>query len=125
MPGNYPEENIQHSQHGESLKSRIPELIVTMCHPLLLELCSSYILKYTVICPYLHGSKIYFLVSVHILKLFVGTNISVLLKWKGTAHIYKMSVCGAERQKVMGGLEKLYDEELQKCVCRLESAGLV
>jgi hypothetical protein len=21
-PGNYPEENIQHSQHGESLKSR-------------------------------------------------------------------------------------------------------
>jgi hypothetical protein len=22
-PGNYPEENIQHSEHGESLKSRI------------------------------------------------------------------------------------------------------
>jgi hypothetical protein len=22
MPGNYPEENIQHSEHGESLKSR-------------------------------------------------------------------------------------------------------
>ena len=23
MPGNYPEEGIQHSEHGESLKSRI------------------------------------------------------------------------------------------------------
>ena len=23
MPGNYPEENIQHTEHGESLKSRI------------------------------------------------------------------------------------------------------
>jgi len=23
MPGNYPEESIQHSEHGESLKSRI------------------------------------------------------------------------------------------------------
>jgi hypothetical protein len=23
MPGNYPEENIQHLEHGESLKSRI------------------------------------------------------------------------------------------------------
>jgi hypothetical protein len=26
-PGNYPEENIQHSQHGESLKSRISFLL--------------------------------------------------------------------------------------------------
>ena len=25
-PGNYPEENIQHTEHGESLKSRIPAL---------------------------------------------------------------------------------------------------
>jgi len=25
-PGNYPEENIQHSEHGGSLKSRIHEL---------------------------------------------------------------------------------------------------
>jgi hypothetical protein len=24
-PGNYPEENIQHTEHGESLKSRIAE----------------------------------------------------------------------------------------------------
>jgi hypothetical protein len=24
-PGNYPEESIQHSEHGESLKSRMPE----------------------------------------------------------------------------------------------------
>jgi hypothetical protein len=26
MTGNYPEENIQHSQHGESLKSRMSAL---------------------------------------------------------------------------------------------------
>jgi len=25
-PGNYPEENIQHTEHGESLKSRIHEV---------------------------------------------------------------------------------------------------
>jgi hypothetical protein len=25
-PGNYPEESIQHSKQGESLKSRIPEI---------------------------------------------------------------------------------------------------
>jgi len=24
-PGNYPEESIQHSEHGESLKSRMPQ----------------------------------------------------------------------------------------------------
>ena len=36
-----------------------------------------------------------------------------------------MSVCGTERQELMGGLEKLCDEELQKCVCRLNSADLV
>jgi len=53
------------------------------------------------------------------------TNIPVYLKWKGTAHIYKMSARGTEGQEVMGGLEKLCDEELQKCVCRLDSAGLV
>jgi hypothetical protein len=29
-PGNYPEENIQHSEHGESLKSKI---ILYFCHP--------------------------------------------------------------------------------------------
>jgi hypothetical protein len=28
MPGNYPEESIQHSEHGESLKSRILKLDV-------------------------------------------------------------------------------------------------
>jgi hypothetical protein len=27
MPGNYPEESIQHSEHGESLKSRIRDMI--------------------------------------------------------------------------------------------------
>ena len=26
-PGNYPEENIQHTEHGESLKSRVNELV--------------------------------------------------------------------------------------------------
>ena len=26
MPGNYPEENIQHTEHGDSLKSRIHAL---------------------------------------------------------------------------------------------------
>ena len=26
-PGNYPEENIQHTEHGESLKSRIKSLL--------------------------------------------------------------------------------------------------
>jgi hypothetical protein len=36
-----------------------------------------------------------------------------------------MSVCGTEKQEVMGGLEKLCDEELQKCVGRVDSAGLV
>jgi len=25
-PGNYPEENIQHTEHGESLKSRIDDI---------------------------------------------------------------------------------------------------
>jgi hypothetical protein len=29
-PGNYPEESIQHSEHGESLKSRIQEYNVTL-----------------------------------------------------------------------------------------------
>jgi hypothetical protein len=28
MPGNYTEENIQHTEHGESLKSRIFRLVV-------------------------------------------------------------------------------------------------
>ena len=27
-PGNYPEESIQHSEHGESLKSRMDEINV-------------------------------------------------------------------------------------------------
>jgi hypothetical protein len=31
MPGNYPEESIQHSEHGESLKSRIFELSLPFC----------------------------------------------------------------------------------------------
>jgi hypothetical protein len=29
-PGNYPEENIQHTEHGESLKSRIIKLFTTI-----------------------------------------------------------------------------------------------
>jgi len=29
-PGNYPEESIQHSEHGESLKSRIKYLVVLL-----------------------------------------------------------------------------------------------
>jgi hypothetical protein len=29
-PGNYPEENIQHTEHGESLKSRVPTLFATL-----------------------------------------------------------------------------------------------
>jgi len=77
-----------------------------------------------VICPYIHGSKSHILVSVHIHKLFVGTNISAHLKWKGTACIYKMSVCGTEKQEVMGVLEKLCDDELQKCVGRVDSTGV-
>ena len=28
-PGNYPEENIQHTEHGESLKSRINHMLST------------------------------------------------------------------------------------------------
>jgi len=35
MPGNYPEENIQHTEQGESLKSRrihkFPALLLTLC----------------------------------------------------------------------------------------------
>jgi hypothetical protein len=27
-PGNYPEENIQHTEHGESLKSRMPKVLL-------------------------------------------------------------------------------------------------
>jgi hypothetical protein len=33
-PGNYPEENIQHTEHGESLKSRIHALIKLKYVPL-------------------------------------------------------------------------------------------
>ena len=33
-PGNYPEENIQHSKHGESFKSRISEPV---CYEMLDE----------------------------------------------------------------------------------------
>jgi len=33
MPGNYPEESIQRSEHGESLKSRIDEVICTVWIP--------------------------------------------------------------------------------------------
>jgi len=29
-PGNYPEENIQHSEHGKSLKSRILTVLLTV-----------------------------------------------------------------------------------------------
>jgi len=28
MPGNYPEENVQHTEHSESLKSRIFNLVI-------------------------------------------------------------------------------------------------
>jgi hypothetical protein len=31
-PGNYPEESIQHSEHGESLKWRIEKFITTILH---------------------------------------------------------------------------------------------
>ena len=31
-PGNYPEENIQHSEHGESLKSLILCLFLVLLH---------------------------------------------------------------------------------------------
>jgi hypothetical protein len=31
-PGNYPEENIQHTEHGESFKSRICLLIDIICY---------------------------------------------------------------------------------------------
>jgi hypothetical protein len=31
-PGNYPEENIQHTEHGESLKSRIHILLMKAHH---------------------------------------------------------------------------------------------
>jgi len=30
-PGNYPEESIQHSEHGKSLKSRMWCLLLQMC----------------------------------------------------------------------------------------------
>jgi hypothetical protein len=30
MPGNYPEESIQHSEHGESLKSRLHESFLSV-----------------------------------------------------------------------------------------------
>jgi hypothetical protein len=33
-PGNYPEESIQHSEHGESVKSRISE---SVCYEMLVE----------------------------------------------------------------------------------------
>jgi hypothetical protein len=33
-PGNYPEESIQHPEHGESLKSRI---IIFLCNKVVLE----------------------------------------------------------------------------------------
>jgi hypothetical protein len=36
-PGNYPEENIQHTEHGESLKSRsfMSLSSISLCQPLL------------------------------------------------------------------------------------------
>jgi len=42
-PGNYPEENIQHSEHGESLKSRIYSIISSILTP-------SYFIVWTAIC---------------------------------------------------------------------------
>ena len=30
-PGNYPEESVQHSEHGESLKSRVSGCVLTKC----------------------------------------------------------------------------------------------
>jgi len=35
-PGNYPRESIQHSEHGESLKSRVPLFFVLLLLLLLL-----------------------------------------------------------------------------------------
>jgi hypothetical protein len=34
-PGNYPEESIQHSEHGESLKSRIKSVVFDYILPIL------------------------------------------------------------------------------------------
>jgi hypothetical protein len=33
MPGNYPEDSIQHSEHGESFKSRICNVCLVDQHP--------------------------------------------------------------------------------------------
>jgi len=56
-PGNYPEENIQHTEHGESFKSRIQlillryfldtatQFIFTLCHMQGIQSCIQLILK--------------------------------------------------------------------------------
>jgi hypothetical protein len=36
-PGNYPEEDIQHSEHGESLKSRKPKYYLELGHDVLFQ----------------------------------------------------------------------------------------
>ena len=54
-PGNYPEENIQHTEHGESLKSRLPQLVwhlslvictVLRCHCTYLKCYSHQLFSY-------------------------------------------------------------------------------
>jgi hypothetical protein len=59
MPENYPEENIQHTEHGESLKSRIVELLLSILNllvkaPNILMHTNSPINKYNV-----NGMSIY------------------------------------------------------------------
>jgi hypothetical protein len=41
-PGNYPEENVQHSQHGESLKSRMLILVTLVTKAVVYARQSSY-----------------------------------------------------------------------------------
>jgi hypothetical protein len=39
MPGNHPEENIQHTEHGESLKSKV---LLEVCYSVLLNVNGSF-----------------------------------------------------------------------------------
>jgi hypothetical protein len=46
-PGNYPEENTQHSEHGESLKSRMKELTGTAEKKLLTSVAGCVLCEHT------------------------------------------------------------------------------
>jgi hypothetical protein len=48
-PGNYPEENIQHSQHGESLKSRVHILFYFVIFYFILFILFYFILFYFIL----------------------------------------------------------------------------